>query len=231
MREPWTRSFHRSGQRLIKASRQNWRKCTITARNWPGIEVGHRAAAAILALRAGDGSLQAEPRLGIQFFTSNDPGKWRQDPVSQSPVALGAYWGQVQPFVLQSSTQFRARLRPRLIVRSTPLLTMRQSGLEATEFTPRPSERQTKPRPEFFGPMTGHRVFARRRGYTIRSSCTLPTSSTPAKIRSNWRACLPSSTSPWRMLPSRSGKPNSITNIGGRSSRSANRISGQDLQD
>lgn len=77
-----------------------------------GIEVGHRAAAAILALRSNDGSLQAEPRLGVQFFTSNDPGKWRQDPISQSRVALGAYWGQVQPFVLNSSTQFRAPAPP-----------------------------------------------------------------------------------------------------------------------
>ena len=196
-----------------------------------GIEVGHRAAAAILALRAGDGSLQAEPRLGIQFFTSNDPGKWRQDPISQSPVALGAYWGQVQPFVLQSSTQFRAPTPPAINSPDTLLLTMRQSASAATEFTQRPSARQIKPRPESFGLMTGRRVFARRRGYTTRSSCTLPISSIPAKIRSNWRDCLPWSTSPWRMLPLRSGNRNSTTNIGGRSPRSANRTSGQGRQD
>src|SRR4051812_228861 len=77
-----------------------------------GIEVGHRAAAAILALRSNDGSSQIEPRLGVQFFTSNDPGKWRQDPISRSGIALGAYWGLVQPFVLQSSTQFRAPVPP-----------------------------------------------------------------------------------------------------------------------
>jgi hypothetical protein len=77
-----------------------------------GIDLGHRAAAAILALRANDGSQQAEPRLGVQFFTSNDPGKWRQDPISQSPIALGAYWASVKPFVLQSATQFRAPAPP-----------------------------------------------------------------------------------------------------------------------
>jgi hypothetical protein len=77
-----------------------------------GIDLGHRAAAAILALRANDGSQQAEPRLGVQFFTSNDPGKWRQDPIGQSPIALGAYWGSVRPFVLQSATQFRAPAPP-----------------------------------------------------------------------------------------------------------------------
>jgi hypothetical protein len=79
-----------------------------------GITLGHRAASAILALRFHDGSEQAEPLLGVQFFTSNDPGKWRQDPVSHSPIALGAYCGSVTPFVLQSSTQFRAPVPPDL---------------------------------------------------------------------------------------------------------------------
>jgi hypothetical protein len=77
-----------------------------------GIGLGHRAAAAILARRAGDGSAQAEPHLGVQFFTNDAPGYWRQDPIGQSPVALGAYWGSVTPFALQSSTQFRAPTPP-----------------------------------------------------------------------------------------------------------------------
>ena len=77
-----------------------------------GTDLGHRAAAAILAMRHNDGSEQREPRLGVQFFTSNQPGKWRQDPVSHSPIALGAYWGNVRPFVIQSSTQFRAPAPP-----------------------------------------------------------------------------------------------------------------------
>ena len=79
-----------------------------------GIDLGQRAAAAILQLRANDGSAQAEPRLGQQFFTSNDVGRWRQDPISQSPVALGANWSLVTPFVLQSATQFRAPAPPAL---------------------------------------------------------------------------------------------------------------------
>jgi hypothetical protein len=79
-----------------------------------GIDLGQRAAASILAMRANDGSAQGEPRLGQQFFTSNDPGKWRQDPISQSPVALGALWGQITPFVMQSATQFRAPAPPAL---------------------------------------------------------------------------------------------------------------------
>src|SRR5205823_185222 len=46
-----------------------------------GIDLGHQAAAAILALRADDGSLQADPSVGIDFITSDKPGKWRQDPI------------------------------------------------------------------------------------------------------------------------------------------------------
>jgi hypothetical protein len=72
-----------------------------------GIAIGQQAAAATLALRVGDNSLHAEPRVGIEFITSDDPGKWRQDPISLIPLALGAYWGQVTPFVMQSAWQFR----------------------------------------------------------------------------------------------------------------------------
>lgn len=72
-----------------------------------GIDVGKRAAVAILALRGNDGSQHPEPRMGIDFIPSNKPGKWREDPVSHLPIALGAYWGQVKPFVLRSSKQFR----------------------------------------------------------------------------------------------------------------------------
>jgi hypothetical protein len=79
-----------------------------------GIDLGHRAATAILALRANDGLQIAEPRYGIEFIASNDPGKWRQDPISHHPLALGAYWGQVTPFVMHSSDQFRAPVPPAL---------------------------------------------------------------------------------------------------------------------
>ena len=71
-------------------------------------------AAAILSLRADDGSAHAEPRVGIEFLTSDQPGKWRQDPVSLIPLALGAYWNEVTPFVMTSSAQFRAPPPPAL---------------------------------------------------------------------------------------------------------------------
>src|SRR6266403_3636534 len=79
-----------------------------------GIDMGHRAAIAILSLRSNDGSQLPEPRLGVQFFPSDQPGKWRQDPISQSPIALGAYWGTVRPFVMRSSKQFRTPTPPSL---------------------------------------------------------------------------------------------------------------------
>jgi hypothetical protein len=72
-----------------------------------GILLGRRAAAAILALRSSDGAQHPEPRMGIDFFWSNDPGKWREDPISHHPLALGAHWGEVTPFVMKSADQFR----------------------------------------------------------------------------------------------------------------------------
>jgi PAP2 superfamily len=79
-----------------------------------GIELGRQAAAAILALRANDGSPHAEPRVGIEFLTGDGPGEWRQDPISLSPIALGGYWGEVKLFIMKSAKQFRVRRPPAL---------------------------------------------------------------------------------------------------------------------
>jgi hypothetical protein len=79
-----------------------------------GIHLGRRAAAKILALRVNDSSQHPEPRVGIDFITSNEPGKWRQDPISEIPLALGAHWGEVKPFVLKSADQFRVPPPPGL---------------------------------------------------------------------------------------------------------------------
>ena len=80
-----------------------------------GIALGQQAAAAILALRSNDGSEHPEPRVGIEFIPSNKPGKWRPDPISQNPLALGAFWGGVDPFVLQAADQFRVPPPPDLV--------------------------------------------------------------------------------------------------------------------
>ena len=79
-----------------------------------GIDVGRRAASAILALRASDGLYIGEPVVGQDYYVSSAPGVWRPDPVSRIPVALGAYWHNVQPFVLQSASQFRPPAPPAL---------------------------------------------------------------------------------------------------------------------
>ena len=50
----------------------------------------------------------------MDYFTSNEPGHWRQDPISMSPLALGAYWGEVRPFVLRRGSQFRVPKPPEL---------------------------------------------------------------------------------------------------------------------
>src|SRR5437867_345270 len=59
-----------------------------------GISLGKQAADAILALRANDGSAKPEPLMGVEHITSDQPGRWRQDPVSLIPIALGAYWSE-----------------------------------------------------------------------------------------------------------------------------------------
>src|SRR5258705_6210251 len=73
-----------------------------------GVDLGQRTAAAILAMRLNDGSQIPEPSVGVDYFPSNLPGYWRQDPISLIPLALGAHWGQCIPFVVTSTSQFRA---------------------------------------------------------------------------------------------------------------------------
>jgi hypothetical protein len=79
-----------------------------------GVALGKRAAKAILALRAADGSQTAEPRIGIDHITSDAVGHWRQDPISLIPLALGGHWGECIPFVLQAASQFRTPPPPAL---------------------------------------------------------------------------------------------------------------------
>jgi hypothetical protein len=79
-----------------------------------GVEAGSYAAAKILALKSNDGSQHTEPRVGIEFITSDLPGFWRQDPISLIPLALGAYWGDCIPFVMKSGSQFRLPPPPAL---------------------------------------------------------------------------------------------------------------------
>ena len=77
-----------------------------------GIDLGQRSAAAILAMRTHDGSEFPEPAVGVDYFTSDLVGHWRQDPISLIPLALGAHWGECKPFLIQSPGQFRVPAPP-----------------------------------------------------------------------------------------------------------------------
>jgi len=79
-----------------------------------GIDIGQRAAAAILALRANDGADRPEPVVGVDFPLYQEPGKWAPDPLSKIQLAFGAYWGQIKPFVLPSAAAFRPPPPPAL---------------------------------------------------------------------------------------------------------------------
>ena len=79
-----------------------------------GIFIGAQAALSILNMRNNDGSDHDEPIIGVDFFPSNEIGKWRPDPISNGHVALGANWQNVAPFVIQSASQFRIPSPPAL---------------------------------------------------------------------------------------------------------------------
>jgi hypothetical protein len=68
-----------------------------------GLEVGHAAAAAILALRAADGS--DTPLLDFAYPQGTAPGEYRFTP--DRPFAFAPGWAGVTPFVLRDSSQFR----------------------------------------------------------------------------------------------------------------------------
>ncbi|MFN8820383.1 MAG: phosphatase PAP2 family protein [Betaproteobacteria bacterium] len=74
-----------------------------------GVRLGQRAASAILALRAGDGSGLSEP-----YSPGLEPGKWRSDPINPGQIALGSSWHKVKPFVIDRSEQFRVPPPPPL---------------------------------------------------------------------------------------------------------------------
>ena len=72
-----------------------------------GVALGKQAAAAMVAHRVGDHSTDTDPRMGTEYVPGTGAGVWRQDPIGQAPIALGATWGQVTPFVLRSPSQYR----------------------------------------------------------------------------------------------------------------------------
>jgi hypothetical protein len=77
----------------------------------PGVEVGEKVAAQVLAMRAMDGSA------GAQFpYTApgaGNPGVWVPTPPALAPASLPG-WGSVAPWVMRSPSQFRPGPPPAL---------------------------------------------------------------------------------------------------------------------
>jgi hypothetical protein len=72
-----------------------------------GIALGQAAAAAILNLRANDGSATTT-WVDPNFPQGTLPGEWRFTPEPEAPqIAFAPDWGEITPFVLQKSSQFR----------------------------------------------------------------------------------------------------------------------------
>lgn len=75
----------------------------------PGVEYGRAAAAAILALRANDGSTIAQ--FNYRARGAGLPGVWM--PLTSAPALLPG-WGKVTPWVMASGSQFRPEGPPSL---------------------------------------------------------------------------------------------------------------------
>lgn len=74
-----------------------------------GILVGQDAAAAILAMRADDGSNST-----YDYVFSDQPGAWRLDPLNPDQQPHGEEWHLVEPFVMTRAEQFRCPPPPAL---------------------------------------------------------------------------------------------------------------------
>jgi hypothetical protein len=93
--------------------REDLARIPNSAAKQAGIALGKLVAIAAVKRASGDGSDHAEPLLGPGgYVPGNGPGEWRQDPISQLTVALGAKWGQVRPFVIPSGRSFRVAAPP-----------------------------------------------------------------------------------------------------------------------
>jgi membrane-associated phospholipid phosphatase len=100
--------YPRQAQQLHASLARDLARLPAGRATFRGIDLGRRAAAAILALRADDGMYQGEPVVGQDYPAGTAPGQWRPDPDGWSTIAMGAHWYHIRPFVLGSAAQFRA---------------------------------------------------------------------------------------------------------------------------
>jgi hypothetical protein len=78
-----------------------------------GIGVGEAAAAALIAMRTGDGS--APPKFYMP--TSSAPGEWQPTPSCPAAGGILLQWGDLRPFAIESTSQFRSAPEPALTSR------------------------------------------------------------------------------------------------------------------
>jgi hypothetical protein len=75
----------------------------------PGVAVGQKAAADIIAFRTEDGRVPNP--VPVAFVGDNTVGIWR----AAAPTGMAASWmGTIKPFAIQSGSQFRAKAHPAL---------------------------------------------------------------------------------------------------------------------
>lgn len=82
--------------------------------NDPGVAVGAKAAAAIIASRACDGSFPTAPE---PFIGGTGIGQWRPTPPANSAMNPGPWQGVVAPFTLTRPSQFRSPPPPKVTSR------------------------------------------------------------------------------------------------------------------
>jgi hypothetical protein len=97
-----------------------------------GIALGEAAAAAMIALRASDGS--SPPAFHLP--STADPGQWQPTPGCPPAGGVLAHWGSVTPFGLTSAHQFRSAPPPPLAGRryARDLNEVRLVGAQQSEF-------------------------------------------------------------------------------------------------
>jgi hypothetical protein len=95
----------------LKITYNNYLATNGLNQNDPGVAVGHKAAAGIIASRADDGSFPSpEPQ---PFTGGTTVGEWRPTPPAFAPMAT-PWLAKVRPFALRNPAQFRANPPPSL---------------------------------------------------------------------------------------------------------------------
>lgn len=102
-----------------------------------GVAVGAAAAAELVALRAADGS---SPPAFYQP-TSTEPGEWQTTPTCPAAGGILFHWQNLQPFGVESTSQFRSDPPPSLTSREYTKDYAELLEVGASDSTARPADR------------------------------------------------------------------------------------------